>query len=393
VKAGRDELDRFSALVNSIYEGSLDPTVWPEVIGRVSDWLGVKSSLLYTPLHTVESGGQAISHGFSWETMQTYQCHYHQHDVWTQTGVRRKLIRQGNCLLGTDLVPIPELKETQMFREFLQPNDIPHLATAVIFDGQTADTLPTVFSNFRGERDKPFDEADRRRLSLILPHLSRAMGIMFHLREVERGIAATLSALDNLRIAILLVADDGRIAFANRAALQLIEQQDGLRLRQKPGTKGLRLVADDPSVQARIDQAIRQNLSLNVLDANHFGQDLSVTRPSGRSAYALRFSALPEQNEFAQGIPTPRAVIFLSDDGESLALPADVLGHLLGLTPAEARLAAALVHGESLAFVAARLDIKLNTAKTQLQAIYAKLGVDSRAKLVKRILSLAGTSP
>lgn len=390
MKAGGDELDQLSALVGQIYECSFDPDGWPDVLAQVSDWLGVKRSLLYTPLHTLQNGGQSISHGFSERVMADYQSHYHTQDIWTQTGVRRKLIHQGKCLLGTDLVPIPELETTSMFREFLDPNDIPHLMTAVIFDGRTEGTLPVVLSNFRGLCEGAFEEADRRKLQLLLPHLSRAMGIMFHLREADNRAASTLAALDRLPIAVLLIGGDGRIVFANRIAIRILQEQDGLHLHQQVGVRGLRLVADNKSVQCRIDHSIRQCLGQETIGISHFGTDLTVPRPSGRPAFALRFSALPESSEFGQGIANPRAVVFLSDSGEPTIASPDVLGTLLGLTPAEARLANALASGDNLATTAARLNISVNTAKTQLQSIYGKVGVDNRTKLVRLILALAG---
>lgn len=390
MQAGGDEIDQFSALVGQIYECSLDPEGWQDVLAQVSGWLGVTRSLLYTPLHTLQNGGQSISHGFSERVMADYQSHYHTQDVWTQTGVRRKLIHQGKCLIGTDLVPIPELETTSMFREFLEPNDIPHLMTAVIFDGKTDGTLPVVLSNFRGKREGSFEEDDRRKLQLLLPHLSRAMGIMFRLREADHQTAATLAALDRLHVAVLLIGSDGHIVFANRAANRILDEQDGLRLHKPPGARGMRLIAENTGVQARIDRSICQCLGKEVFGVSHFGADLTVPRPSGRPAFALRFSALPETHEFGQGIPDPRAVAFLSDASESIATPPDVLGTLFGLTPAEARLASALASGESLAATAARLNISINTAKTQLQAVYAKVGVDSRSKLVRLIVALVG---
>lgn len=390
MKAGGDELDQFSALVGRIYECSLDPEGWPDTLAQVSGWLGVTRSLLYTPLHTLQNGGQAIAHGLSHQALDAYQEHYHRFDVWTQAGVRRKLMRQGKCVLGTDLVPISELEATPMFREFLNPHDILHLMTAVVFDGRTEDTLPMVLAHYRGKREGAFEEADRHKLQLLLPHLSRAMGIMFRLREANHQTAATLAALDRLHVAVMLIGSDGRIVFANRAALRVLEEEDGLSLRQKTGKTGMRLYAAHSKTQEHIERSIRQCLAHEASAVSHFGVDLAVPRPSGRPHFSLRFSALPESNEFGQGIAFPRAVVFLSDAGESIAAAPNILGRLLGLTPAEARLASALLHGDNLATTAAKLNISINTAKTQLQAIYGKVGVDNRTKLVRLVVALAG---
>ena len=70
----------------------------------------------------------------------------------------------------------------------------------------------------------------------------------------------------------------------------------------------------------------------------------------------------------------------------------DLLMELYRLSPAEARLAVTLSEGDELAEAAQRHGISLNTAKSQLQAIYAKTGTDNRARLTRLLLSLASAA-
>ena len=51
------------------------------------------------------------------------------------------------------------------------------------------------------------------------------------------------------------------------------------------------------------------------------------------------------------------------------------------LTPAEARIACAIAHGESLATIAKAHGIAVTTAKTQLQAVFTKTGTHRQAEL------------
>ncbi|MDO9460161.1 MAG: helix-turn-helix transcriptional regulator [Alphaproteobacteria bacterium] len=60
-----------------------------------------------------------------------------------------------------------------------------------------------------------------------------------------------------------------------------------------------------------------------------------------------------------------------------------------GLTPAEARVAIVLLEGISARDVADYLSVSHHTVRTQLKQIYAKLGVDTRARFVKLLLGLA----
>jgi DNA-binding CsgD family transcriptional regulator len=62
---------------------------------------------------------------------------------------------------------------------------------------------------------------------------------------------------------------------------------------------------------------------------------------------------------------------------------------LFGLSPAEARLAAALMTGKRLSAIAADLGVQVTTVRSQLGSILKKVGVKRQSDLV-RILSSAG---
>ena len=59
-----------------------------------------------------------------------------------------------------------------------------------------------------------------------------------------------------------------------------------------------------------------------------------------------------------------------------------------GLTPSEIRTAELVAEGEVLEEVARKLDLSVNTIKSQLNQIYAKTNTNSRAKLVKLLVVL-----
>lgn len=75
----------------------------------------------------------------------------------------------------------------------------------------------------------------------------------------------------------------------------------------------------------------------------------------------------------------------------ALAMPKfrpDFLQSAYGLTPAEVRVALVLLEGSSAREVADYLNVSHHTVRTQIKEIYAKLGVGTRARFVKRMLEL-----
>lgn len=67
----------------------------------------------------------------------------------------------------------------------------------------------------------------------------------------------------------------------------------------------------------------------------------------------------------------------------------EALQHLHGLTAAEARVAMALLEHDALDALALRLNLRPSTVKTHIARLHHKLGVNSRAALVKALLSHA----
>lgn len=75
---------------------------------------------------------------------------------------------------------------------------------------------------------------------------------------------------------------------------------------------------------------------------------------------------------------------FTPDQG---AMPEESLQEAYGLTRAEARLLRALVQGEQLSTYAARVGVRMSTAKTHLQSLFSKTGEKRQADLIRKALS------
>lgn len=382
------DLTDFSALIDQVYAGALNPRVWPEVVENLSHWIGASKTFLHTPMNT-RTDGLFIAHGFKEGELELYHAKYQAIDPWREAAITQGYFQEGTVVLGSQLVTDEQLRLTPFYKEYLIPSEALSLVAGVIFDGMTPGTLITVISLFRGSRQQQFTPSDRDRLGLVLPHLARAFGVMYRLREADLRIAASLNALDGLAAGTLLIAPNGEVVFANQAAHALLTTNDGLSLRDTGGRNGHRLFASSARVQDQLDKALFQALHGDTLQIPHFSQGLSIPRPSGREPFTLQFSALTENNEFGQGIATPRAIVFISTLASPITLAPEQLMQLYQLTPAEARLAIALGNGDGLQEVAEQLGVSHNTAKTQLQWIYSKTGVDSRAKLTKLLFALA----
>ena len=111
------DLERLSSLIDHVYHGATDASLWPDIVAHACDWLGAPKGMLYTPLHGPEQGGVYFQHGLTDHFLELYKSRYQSVDMWTQQAVRLDLFKEGNVVLGTDLVPHQTLVSSQWYLE------------------------------------------------------------------------------------------------------------------------------------------------------------------------------------------------------------------------------------------------------------------------------------
>lgn len=387
-RSNHADLARLSAMIDLIYRGATDVAAWHSVPQAISEWVGSTCTLLITPRHTPDTGGFMVTHNFSPRMMELWWTKYMQHDIWGQRTLERGMNVTGNVYRDQDLVTDAEFEASVIYQEFLKPARIGREAIGVIFAGEENGNIPVICSCMR-PFEEPYGQEHVDRLALVVPHLSRALGVMFRLRDAEFRVASSLAALDKLSSGVLLFNVEGEVTFANTAAKRILDQADGLRQRSRTGrTEAAELLAGDAASQSALNAAIREAISPDIFSTRHFSRALTIPRPSGKAAYTLHFSSLPAHNEFDTGQDTPRAIAFLTDSATPLRLNADLLKSAYGLTAAEIRTAALMAEGLSLEETAREFGVSVNTIKTQLSQIYIKTNTNSRAKLSRLLLSL-----
>ena len=385
--ATETELARLSGLIDHIYRGATDIASWDDTVCAISEWMAATRTLLFTPSHTPGRGGFSVTHDMDPAARELWTTKYHAHDIWGQRMFERGLVVTGKVVRDQELVTDREWLDSTISREFLAPLGVGRLLTGVVFSGDDNNGI-TVACSVHRPFEQPFAETDAAKLELLLPHLSRALGVMFRLRDAEFKVANSLAALDRLAQGILLFRADGGVGFANEAAREILAQEDGLRLTGCVGDAP-QLVASGRRDQEMLDNAIREAVSPDIVSARHFSVAVGISRLSGQPPYLLNFSSLPGDNEFGVSSETPRAIAFLRDSTLPIRLDGETLRAAYGLTPAEVRAAELIAEGLSTEEAARELEVSVNTVKTHLNKVYEKTNTGNRARLVKLLLSLS----
>ena len=225
-----------------------------------------------------------------------------------------------------------------------------------------------------------FDEDDVALLARLTPHLTRALQIHTRFAALNGERDAAIDALDWLPTGVILLDREGRIVTMNRGAEEIIGLADGLAA----GMGVLR--AARASEAAVLSRMIGDAAATGSGEGFDPGGAMAVSRPS-----MLRpFSALvaPLGGEVPRvGARRPVVAVFVADPESEDETPEALLARLYGLTPAEARLASALIQGNGLERTAERLGVSINTARTHVKSVFAKTGVNRQTELIRLVLS------
>jgi DNA-binding CsgD family transcriptional regulator/PAS domain-containing protein len=388
------ELAHFSEVVGLIYEGATDPSRWTkDILPAVGEYLQAPVSVMFNPLKMPLEGGLAFIHGMPQQQMDVYTTHYYKIDVHAQMAFAKGLVFEGNVILDTDILPQVQLRETQYHKEYLTPWDITYALNAIVFGvNSVSGASACVIANWRRSNGTPYTEGDREKLKLLVPHLSRSLGVMQRIQSAELTVASTLAALDRLPMGVVLVDTQGEVTFANHSAQRMFEMGDGLRLRKLTNTAGLgRLIADSDAHNQAIHSAILATVNRDPYAAEHFSKYVTVPQTSRLACYTLQFSALGNHHEYNTGSNAPAAIIFIADGHQSEKVDPELLRGTYGLTNAEARVAIVLMECATLQEVADCMNTSIDTVRTHVKQIYAKLAVDTRARFVKLMMGLASS--
>ena len=385
------DLAAYDDLVHHIYDAALEPAHWTDVVGRIAHACGGSRSLLFTPLHGPAQGGFAFPNNIPQANLEKWASSIVSDDPIALAASASGLLVEGNTFSGRELVSDEHLKLSRLYRELWVPLDIAHVCSGIVFGGTDARTLPAAVSVYRRSCDSPFAAKDLNLLRRLMAHMSRSLGVMFHLRDSQLQVASSLAALDRFSAGVVLLDDAGGVQFANAAAQRAFRRADPVTMASHAaGAPHLRLAARLRSFEADLKRRLAAALApLQEPEGDHFSEAIVLPDAQGKPLCVLHVAPLGRANTLAAGGAQPRAIVFLYDLAAAASVPTTQLCDLFGLTPAEVRAALQVLQGGSGDDMAARLDVSVNTFKSQLKAAYAKSNTHRQADLLKLLLALA----
>jgi DNA-binding CsgD family transcriptional regulator/PAS domain-containing protein len=368
----------FYALISSLHEGVVDDSQWMAALDQLSDAFGGAAIFLGSTHRdgtVFELSGHRVDP--QWIDMVNGQLSGHDANpiFSTVSGALR------SDPIGTVLRPIvlsrviePEdYHRSPIYKQAIAPAGHEFVMVIVLHADQSS-ALSLTLARPREIGD--FGNAEERLATAVGPHLLSVLRLR-HQFAIARSSTLLLDRFDR---AVLLVSSKGKIVSGNVRAQRLLDRRDGL-LNLSDEVR-----AAFPEDTDRLRQAVQETDRAARGASLHPRATVRLPRPSGRPDLVVRASPVAPSvaSSFGAG-ELATVALFVHDPEEIAAAVEDLIAEGLGLSRAEAAVAARIWEGDSVGDAARELMISPNTVKTHLKVVFEKAGVDRQSALVRKI--------
>jgi DNA-binding CsgD family transcriptional regulator/PAS domain-containing protein len=360
--------------VGDIYEASYKPGHWDVVMEKLCQLTGSKSSVLI--IENQKSGNRQIIsiYGISRILAVAYNAGLGRYDN-TFSLIRTRIN-------DVTILPSQELKQNNpsYYQFILKPADIGHIS---VVDLHKDRDIRIGLAVHRALNAPGYSDNETHILRLISPHICRAVLIQRELGNARSEARNMMSLVSKIPLGMLLVSQDGTVKFCNSVAEFVLGRHKGLSLVDD------KLQAHNRENQKQLDSALQ-----DVLDALHQRTEsaaavrtVSFTHPHSAFPLVLFISSAQEAG---RGLITPDdercARVYISDPGGQMNISAAQIAEIFALTNAEAQVTLCLVNGLKLAEIAEHNGTALETVRSQLKAVFHKLGVNTQQDVIRIIV-------
>ena len=342
-------------LVDEIYEAAFSPDLWPSVLESLNALSGSASGafLVYAEREAPRWRGTDVT--------QEALHDFHGTGDWQRTEKPSRYFasRQTSFVCDVDLLTPEELRSDPINKRL----------SALGLGWQTAAMLPMPgdrvgFITFeRRIADGRHRPAEIAALEQLRPHFAHAVHLSARLSLAPAETA--VATLEAIGLPAVVLAGSGRVLAVNGLVPTLASIL-------RPAAHG-GIAISDPSADALFREALAATPPLI--------RSIPVAAKAGREAALLHM--LPIRGA-AHDIFSGAAVLLVATavNMSGNAPSIQVLQGLFDLSPAEARLAAALASGRTLSEAAVAQGIRFSTARAYLKSIFLKTGTHQQSQLV-----------
>jgi DNA-binding CsgD family transcriptional regulator/PAS domain-containing protein len=370
-----------SKVIGEIYEASYKPEHWPTTLEAIADYTHSTSAALLYQDNELERACGMYMYNIPEEHLVQYSN--------VQGGDPNFMIMARELPLGVAAAIdhiVPDRKRLEQtygeeYTKFITKTDsYYHTGGAILFmDEVRSAGIGLQRNRTMGVWKKP--QIDK--LNTLVPHLQRAITIQKEFIRLQTREQALRRGLDKMLMGLILFDRDLRPVYINPVAESILEYHPSIEMQND------KIYAHENEFTEKIHKALVCAItaidgsdpakSSTALGLRH--PDCATTLPVLIAPVHGVLHGLVTEGSFAH------AVMCLSDPDRSHPIEADKLVAVYELTPAEAEVAISIANGLSADEVAAMNGVAISTVRSQLKAIFRKMGLNHQAELVKVLLT------
>lgn len=362
-------VERFSELVQAIYEAALDSTLWVAGLEAIRHELSGNYVSLIVRHATDDDPGLIVSVASDHGPLDPTNP-FTLDSPFTD-------IPLGKLVTDADVQSAGDWRNSAYYRDWCAPHGVYHVMAANL--GTRAGSAYG-FRITRPESAPAFSPLDIEKGRRLLPHLRQALDAHLSVNHDRKLSHLYGSAMAQLRVGAIILDDHGKVIECNAAASAILDMQDGLRI------IGDQLKATYANDNRKLQQLVSNAMARSERPDAALIEAMSVSRPSGQLSWGLVVQPV-SPDEWTEGKNRPSVAVFVRDAEGKSHPPVRLAQQLFQLTPAETALAIELANGLSLEEAAEVLNIRRNTARAHLRAIFSKTGVRRQTELVRLFLN------
>jgi DNA-binding CsgD family transcriptional regulator len=359
--------ERFHCVVQRFFEAVAVPELWPEALHDLALACGASGACALpvagtTPLGVVASkdivGLLHDGHRAGWFAPERN----------TRMARSLALVRRGwhGIITEQDAFGAEDLARDAFQQEFIEPHGFSSYAGAIVAE---APGFALPISIERRIAEGPFQRGEVALMTELFAHLRAAGEIALRIGMASaKQMADALSATGS---PVALLARNGPVVHMNARFERLID--DGIHV--KATRLGSWQSDADRALTTAIDRALRHDGTL--------GEPLApVVLPRRDGLRPLVAQVVPVVGLANDVLHSVGAIVILTDLETAGRGPAEtVLEQAFGFTPAEARLAAQIAAGKTLAEISRQEGSARETLRSRLKTVFEKTGTGRQAEL------------
>lgn len=338
--------------------GTREPEAAVGVRAAVADLvhgLGCRAGAILT--RGVGNVSMLAVHGLSEEAVASYVSTWHRRDPWLEVLGGPP---SGRAVRGEDLVGPRLLKGSEFHERWLVPNG---LGSAGFAEIGHADDPATLLCVWRAAGEKSLSASDTQ----LLRAAAGILGLALRRHEPNAGAIPAEELLARSSVPIVILRGDCTILWANAAAATLWSDMGPLR------RVGSRLCHRNPAHARRFAELVADATATPARSA-------IVGLQSGNGMLPVKLQPLV--------LRSGQAVVAISAGPPQAGVPnAAMIAAALGLTRAQAEVAALLCRGLETAAISEHIGISQNTLNGHLKDLYGRLQAANRVQAVVKVLA------